>query len=476
MKTFNLWPAQAKFVEVCKDADYDIVYYQGGVGSGKSFAAALKGFNQIQFFPDWDGMVIGATKQAMMATVANSWREVMAGTGLVEGLDFKFHGDDFIQFYDEVGNRRNRVYFRTVDRPDKWRSMQVHWVNVEEASVCLTRRAWMELLTRCRQGTRPWSIFMQSNPEEYAGVLAEIFDDEKLGRHTNDGFTTLIRKLKASTDENKALSPAYRAMLRSTMDDTTYRRMVDGEYFVDTSKLINYNFTDANIDHTLAYNPKLPLHLTCDFNVDPMCWLVMQRGAEGTFNFIDELCIENTQTREAAGAFHAKWGDLHRRKPLFINGDPSGGNRSTQAEGSNAPGMMHDDSSPKWSGNWLILRKELERLGWQNVVLDVRTGHRQITERISTWLAHIKNKDGRIRIRMHPDCKQLIYNMRTLKYVEGGGKKIIDLPSVSAILRDKQLKYLGHPFDAASYAVEFYSPIDRTAIMSKSKTYKEYPR
>jgi hypothetical protein len=44
-----------------------------------------------------------------------------------------------------------------------------------------------------------------------------------------------------------------------------------------------------------------------------------------------------------------------------------------------------------------------------------------------------------------------------LRYKEGTNK--IEVPSFYQIKSDKMLKFLTHPFDAASYLVEYYFPI-----------------
>lgn len=49
-------------------------------------------------------------------------------------------------------------------------------------------------------------------------------------------------------------------------------------------------------------HPNLPLHLTCDFNVDPMCWCLAHKDDKNIY-FFDELVIENTTTQQAIDEF-----------------------------------------------------------------------------------------------------------------------------------------------------------------------------
>jgi hypothetical protein len=44
-----------------------------------------------------------------------------------------------------------------------------------------------------------------------------------------------------------------------------------------------------------------------------------------------------------------------------------------------------------------------------------------------------------------------------LKFKEG--TSIVDVPTLKTIKNDRDSKFLEHPFDAASYPVEFFHPI-----------------
>ena len=69
----------------------------------------------------------------------------------------------------------------------------------------------------------------------------------------------------------------------------------------------------------------------------------------------------------------------------------------------------------------------------------------------------MRNAAGEASIFIDPRCKWLIYNCNNLKYNEGSSQ--IDVPTLQQIKKTRELKFLEHPFDAASYLVEFYWPI-----------------
>ena len=77
----------------------------------------------------------------------------------------------------------------------------------------------------------------------------------------------------------------------------------------------------------MKYNKDLPLHLTCDFNVDPMCWAIAHKDKDCVY-FFDEIVIEKTTTQQCIDEFIKRY--PNHKSEIIINGDASGDNRSTQ--------------------------------------------------------------------------------------------------------------------------------------------------
>ena len=69
----------------------------------------------------------------------------------------------------------------------------------------------------------------------------------------------------------------------------------------------------------------------------------------------------------------------------------------------------------------------------------------------------LRNQGVECCTRYNKKCKWLLYNCRNLKFKEG--TTIVDLPSVSQMQQNKDMKFLEHPFDAASYPVDYYFPV-----------------
>ena len=124
----------------------------------------------------------------------------------------------------------------------------------------------------------------------------------------------------------------------------------------------------------------------------------------------------------------------------YINGDASGDNRSCTSEYT----------------NYVIIKRKLESYGY-DVEIKIKSFNPPIKNRVAAFNAKVKNADGEIGLYISPKCEKLLYNIYNLRYIEGSSK--IDVPTYTQIKQTKELKFLSHPFDAASYLVDFYWPI-----------------
>lgn len=74
-----------------------------------------------------------------------------------------------------------------------------------------------------------------------------------------------------------------------------------------------------------SYEPRAgaPLILACDFNIDPMAWIIGQEQSGGTAVFFDELVMSTTTTEAAAIAFVNRY-RRYRTRHVDLYGDAAG--------------------------------------------------------------------------------------------------------------------------------------------------------
>lgn len=196
-------------------------------------------------------------------------------------------------------------------------------------------------------------------------------------------------------------------------------------------------FSKDNI-RPIFYQPDLDLHISCDFNYDPMCWVMFHKTQEKMYVF-DELIEECTSTQICARKIIERY--PNHKGNIIINGDAAGNQRN----------CAH--SNPDMT-NFKIIKRELEAYYGRVVELKVRRGNPHKVKRFEAFNNMIKRYDGEICLYIDDRCKWTIYNIENAKYKEG--TREVDEPSVNDIKKDPKKKFLIHPLDAISYPAEFY--------------------
>ena len=428
---YKLLKAQREFLNIPHNYPLDVAMYQGGYGSGKTWCGSLLGISLSQVYPGSKGLVGAKEYELVRKTTLVSYFEHLDTMGFIQGRDYTYNKNDkIIQF-----TNGSEILFSALDDPEKYKSLNLHWAEIEEASQ-ITDASFKQLLGRLRNVYRGkdwvdfrYRLFGHTNPQFDKGWIYQRFVEKKQANY---------RLIIAPTTDNIYLPEHFVESLKENFDEAYYKINVLGEFGDYTSGLVVKGFSQDNI-RPITYQPDLPLHLTWDFNVDPMSCLCMHR-ANGKYFYFDEFCLENASTEYTINEVIKLY--PNHKGTIIINGDASGDNRSTQSERT----------------NYVIIRNALRRHYPNNpILLQIRPFNPRIKNRIAAFNAKVKDHNGNIRLFVDPKCKWLIYNCYNLKYKVGSDE--VDVPTYSAIKTDNQLKFLEHIFDAASYPVEYYDAI-----------------
>ena len=412
---YKLLDAQRRFLEIPHNFSLDVAVYQGGYGSGKTFAGALLGILLAVKFPGITGLVGAQTYTLVRDTTLKTYFEHLDNIGFVDKVDYKWVSAE----QKLVFHNGSQILFRHFDEPNKLKSLNLGFVEIEEMSD-VPYDTFKMLLARMRQRKHPkwhnftYRIFGHTNPEVQKGWIYKTFYDNPPPNY---------RLICAPTTQNTYLPEGFCDELKKLYDKSYYEIFVMGKAGDYSTNLVVKDFTDENV-REIQYQKDLDVHISCDFNVDPMAWVLAHKTEDKVFYF-DELVLENTTTSKTCDEFYARYPE-HRGK-IIINGDASGDNRSCTSEYTNY------------------------------VIIKIKSFNPPIKNRIAAFNAKVKNADGNVSLYISPKCEKLLYNIYNLRYKEGSSK--IDVPTYTQIKQTKELKFLSHPFDAASYLVDFYWPI-----------------
>lgn len=434
--TVDLLPAQKEYFEIPHNNPIDIAVYQGGYGSGKTFCGSLLGILLAIKYPGIKGLVGALTYPLLRDTTLATYLEHLDKLGI-----------QYIYLKNEnklVFPNKSEILFRHLQEPEKLKSLNLGFVEVEEMSD-IPESTFTMLLSRLRQKADPnwknfrYRLFGHTNPQQSRGWIYQYF---KL--NPKEGY----RRILAPTTQNRFLPEGYIDLLRNSYNDLYYRINVEGEDCDDTTGLVTKGFNkNKQIVDGIDIDPSLPIHLTCDFNVDPMCWYICQIKDDNVY-VLYEMVKENTTTDSAASII----ADLlrnYKNHPIIINGDASGDYVTTKGV------------------DYVYIKNNLLRNGFNNLTLKVMAKNPGIEYRISCWNNMICGPGNEPHIFIHPQCKYLIYNIENYE-VEPGTSKPKRISS-SKIKNDPMAKYLGHPIDAVSYLVCLYFPIKATRYTDYKK-------
>lgn len=431
---YELLPAQKEFWFIPHKYSLDVALYQGGFGSGKTFCGSLLGIMLALKYAGIRGLVGAFTFPLVRDTTLATYLEHLEKMGFIDGTHYSYKKAES----KLVFKNGSEILFRHMEEPNKLKSLNLGFVELEEMSD-IPESTFKMLLGRMRQTIKPewkkkgfkYRIFGHTNPEPNKGWIYKYFVQQKQKNY---------RLIIAPTTQNKFLTPEFVENMKAAYDEDYYRINVLGEFGDYTSGLIVKNFTSDNIKE-LNYCSDLPLHLTWDFNVDPMSCILAHKSEDKVFYF-DEFILENTTTQGTIEEVIKRY--PNHKSDIIVNGDASGDNRSTQSEYS----------------NYVIIKKALKKAyPKNNIRFHLKQFNPPIKTRIAEFNAMVKDYNGNRRLFVDKRCKRLLYNIYNLKYKVG--TDIVDVPSYAQIKNERDLKFLEHPFDAASYLVDYYFPIAR---------------
>lgn len=218
-------------------------------------------------------------------------------------------------------------------------------------------------------------------------------------------YEEMVHRAKSGTDPEWAcyhwpsadiLPPEEIESARRSMDPRTFEQEFLGRFIIAGGKAFpdfETHYPGAHVKD-VPYDPALPLCWSLDFNIDPMCSLVIQHH-KGEVRVIDELILPDTRTEIACETFldraeKNKW----NLTGLAIYGDASGSARD----------------STSGTSDWAIIRNTLKNYSPK---MKVPKANPSIKDTINAVNAKIKAADGSSNLLIDKRCTQIINDLRS---------------------------------------------------------------
>jgi PBSX family phage terminase large subunit len=391
----RLLPKQEQYI--C-DVTSHIIGYIGGFGSGKTYATCLKAILLSASNPATAGMLVSPTYQMMRDTTRRAFIDILDRNN----ISYLFRASENRIIIQE---NQSEVWFRSADDPDKLKGANLSFVGADEAAM-MTREAFEIMLSRVRDSNANIrQTFLASTPDGF-NWLYDLFVNGDTNR----------RLINTSTTENIYLPQEYVNTLRENYDSELIKQYIDGEFVNVNKAQVYYAFNRSKNVIERSYDPSLPIYVCIDFNVNPMCWAVIQHY-QGIDYVIDEIIGINTNTEDQTRTLLNKYPNA---LAITIYGDYSGNQRHTSSR----------------TTDYEIIRSIIP-----SAEIRVKPNP-PVNERINAVNARLRNSQGDIRLFIDNRCKRLISDFERVSYKTGSR----DL--------DKSNTELTHISDAIGYYIE----------------------
>lgn len=208
---------------------------------------------------------------------------------------------------------------------------------------------------------------------------------------------------------------------RKDMDEKSFRQEFLAS-FESMSGRVYYAFDRKEHIANVEFNPKLPIWVGMDFNIDPMSTVIFQPQPNGQVWAIDEIVQVSSNTDDICAELEKRYYKYQNQVTIYP--DPAGSARQ------HARGESDLD----------IIREH----GFKRI--KVRRQHSAVADRVNAVNRLLKTASGEIRLYINPRCKHLIDSFEQTLYIPGS--------------RDVD-KSLGveHSADAAGYCIELEFPL-----------------
>jgi len=365
--------------------------YSGPVGSGKTVALVMECIRLAAVNPGLLGLMAAPTYPML--------RDVFQRT-MLETLENNKIPFNFLKQENhlELIDTGSEIIFRSADDPTRLVGTNLAWFAVDELTFC-KQESWLRLEARLRH---PLAVQLSGIAAWTPNGFDWVYDKFIAGSEANYHATL------ARPRENKYLPDGFYDSLQQSYDPKFYQQEVLGEYLAVNTGRVYHGFSDQNLED-VQYDPALPIIWALDFNVDPLCSVIVQcLGRE--IRVLDELFLRNSHTQAACDAFMERfdirgWTWPHQ---IHIHGDTSGRSRGTRASRS----------------DYDLIQTALRNIAGVTVRLDVPAANPPVKDRVNAVNASLCNALQETHLLIHPRCEELVRDLRQVTWNAGATVEI----------------------------------------------------
>jgi len=362
--------------------------FSGPIGSGKSQALCHEAIKLSYINAGRTGLIGAPTYPMLRDATQAALIETLGACG----IRFEHNKSESTLTLKDT---KSKILLRAVDEFERLRGTNLAWFGVDELSYA-PEEAWLRLEGRLRDPkAQRLCGFAVWTPKGFDWVYRRFLAVGQMAYET----------ILAAPFENRHLldkTPDYYERLRSSYGASLFEQEVLGRYLSLDGARVYSSFERAAHVQNSAAEPQRPLIWALDFNVDPMCSVIVQ--LQGTrVVVLDEIVLRHGTTYRACEEFVRRYGN--HPGGVQIYGDASGFHQQTTG-----------------SSDYDMIREYLRAHSPVHVEFRAKRSNPPVRDRINVMNGTLKSAVGVTGMVVDPKCKELIADFEEVLYKDGGSQ------------------------------------------------------
>lgn len=324
------------------------------------------------------------------------------------------------------------IELKGADNPDALRGVGLNFLVLDEVQD-MKPDTWSKVLRPTLASTRGEALFI-GTPKAFnwlydlyvLGQRGDTYRDESGALRVNDWKSWQFPTILSPFIDKSEIEAA-----REDLDEKTFAQEFLAS-FETMSGRVYYAFDRKVHVGRFDFNPKLPIWIGQDFNIDPMSSVIMQPQPNGEVWVVAELVLFSSNTQETADELGRRYYRYLRQITLYP--DPAGANRTTASRGLSDLDILREAGFARQKH---------------------RKKHPPIADRVNAVNRMFKSANGHIRMRVDQSCKHTIQSLEQTIY-KPGTREVDKMASVE------------HQADALGYCIQFEFPVREVKIAGLS--------
>ena len=315
------------------------------------------------------------------------------------------------------------IALKGADKPDTLRGVGLHLAILDEFQD-MRPETWDTVIQPTLASTRGRVLFI-GTPKAFN----HLYEHYMRGQ---DASEASWKSWQFQTITSPFILPEEIAEARRNMSEKEFKQEFEASFETMSNRV--YHAFDRNLHvKRVKFDPKKPILVGMDFNIDPMSAVLFQHDDEKKrIRVFDEIVLRNSNTFEMAEELERRY--WRHKKKIVIYPDPAGGSKSTTSRGDSDMSILRS--------------KGFKRLKY-------RRKHPRVRDRVNSVNRMLRAADGTVRCEIDHSCKELINSLEQTQYKKNSSD-IDKKPSVE------------HATDAFGYGVELEHPVRELRVLGVS--------